>query len=138
VLLHRILALGVTLGYSELLRAARHSSKRRTTTKNDGTNSAARQVEANSPVATRCRDTADKETRGSRAKPWAVSDAPADFIASQLRGIVALRIPVLRLEGKRKISQNRPETDRVGVVAGLTASDNPQDREVAPLIPLTT
>ena len=73
---------------------------------------------------------------GARAKPWAVSDAPADFIASQLRGIVGVRIPVTRFESKRKMSQNRPEADRVGVVAGLAGSDNPQDREVAPLIPL--
>ena len=72
---------------------------------------------------------------GSRAKPWAVSDAPADFIAAQLRGIVGLRIPVTRFESKRKMSQNRPEADRVGVVAGLASSENPQDREVAPLIP---
>jgi transcriptional regulator len=71
-----------------------------------------------------------------RAKPWAVSDAPADFIASQLRGIVGIRIPVSRFEGKRKMSQNRPEADRIGVVAGLAASEKPQDREVAPLIPL--
>ncbi|MBV9461592.1 MAG: FMN-binding negative transcriptional regulator [Bradyrhizobium sp.] len=74
----------------------------------------------------------------SRAEPWAVSDAPADFVAAQLRGIVGLRIPVTRLEGKRKMSQNRPETDRVRVAAGLAASDNPQDREVAPLISLPT
>jgi transcriptional regulator len=73
---------------------------------------------------------------GARTKPWAVSDAPADFIAAQLRGIVGVRIPVTRFEGKRKMSQNRPEADRVGVVAGLAASENPQDREVAPLIPL--
>lgn len=73
---------------------------------------------------------------GARTKPWAVSDAPADFIAAQLRGIVGVRIPVTRFEGKRKMSQNRPEADRVGVVAGLAASENPQDREVAPLIQL--
>jgi transcriptional regulator len=72
----------------------------------------------------------------SRAEPWAVSDAPGDFVAAQLRGIVGLRIPVTRFEGKRKMSQNRPEADRVRVAAGLAASDNAQDREVAPLIPL--
>ncbi len=71
---------------------------------------------------------------GSRAKSWAVSDAPADFIAAQLRGIVGVRIPVVRFESKRKMSQNRPEADRVGVAAGLAASDCPQDRQVAPLI----
>ena len=71
---------------------------------------------------------------GSRADPWAVSDAPADFIAAQLRGIVGVRIPVSRFEAKRKMSQNRPEADRTRVAAGLAASDNPRDREVAPLI----
>ncbi len=74
----------------------------------------------------------------SRAEPWAVSDAPSDFVAAQLRAIVGLRIPVTRFEGKRKMSQNRPEADRVRVAAGLAASDNPLDREVAPLIPLPT
>jgi transcriptional regulator len=73
-----------------------------------------------------------------RAEPWTVSDAPADFIASQLRGIVGVRIPVSRFEAKRKMSQNRPEADRIGVAAGLGASEKPQDREVAPLIPLPT
>jgi transcriptional regulator len=71
-----------------------------------------------------------------RAQPWSVSDAPADFIASQLRGIVGLRIPVKRFEGKRKMSQNRPEADRIGVASGLAASEKPQDQEVAPLIPI--
>ena len=74
----------------------------------------------------------------SRAEPWAVSDAPSDFVAAQLRAIVGMRIPVTRFEGKRKMSQNRPEADRIRVAAGLAASDNPQDREVAPLIPLPT
>lgn len=71
-----------------------------------------------------------------RAEPWAVNDAPADFIAAQLRGIVGVRIPVARFEGKRKMSQNRPEADRIRVVAGLAASEKPQDREVAHLIPI--
>jgi transcriptional regulator len=68
-----------------------------------------------------------------RAEPWAVNDAPADFIAAQLRGIVGVRIPVARFEGKRKMSQNRPEADRIRVAAGLAASDKPQDRDVATL-----
>jgi transcriptional regulator len=72
----------------------------------------------------------------SRPTPWAVSDAPADFIAAQLRGIVGIRIPVTRFEGKRKMSQNRPEADRIGVAAGLAASENPGDRAVASLIPV--
>ncbi|NOJ41505.1 FMN-binding negative transcriptional regulator [Bradyrhizobium australiense] len=72
----------------------------------------------------------------ARAKPWAVSDAPADFIDSQLRGIIGVRIPVTRFEGKRKMSQNLPEADRIGVAAGLAACEKPQDREVASLIPI--
>ncbi|RUW99191.1 MAG: FMN-binding negative transcriptional regulator [Mesorhizobium sp.] len=73
---------------------------------------------------------------GARDAPrWAVSDAPPDFIQSQLRGIVGLRMPVVRLEGKRKMSQNRNAADRAGVAAGLAASERPSDREVSTLIP---
>ena len=72
---------------------------------------------------------------GPRAEPWAVTDAPESFIRSQLRGIVGLRIPITRLEGKRKMSQNRNEADRAGAAAGLAASDRPSDRDVAALIP---
>ncbi|MGY4470630.1 hypothetical protein ACVWWK_006339 [Bradyrhizobium sp. LB9.1b] len=62
--------------------------------------------------------------------------AVASGPAAQLRGIVGVRIPVVRFEGKRKMSQNRPEADRVGVAQGLAASENALDREVAPLIPV--
>ncbi|HEY4058388.1 MAG TPA: FMN-binding negative transcriptional regulator [Kofleriaceae bacterium] len=54
-----------------------------------------------------------------RAQPWAVTDAPDDFISLQLRGIVGLRLVITRIEGKRKWSQNRSEADRAGVLAGL-------------------
>lgn len=70
-----------------------------------------------------------------RTDKWAVTDAPAEFIAAQLRGIVGLRMPITRLEGKRKMSQNRNAADRAGVIAGLAASDNPEDHAVAGLIP---
>src|SRR5471030_603789 len=56
---------------------------------------------------------------GSRARPWAVSDAPADFVAGMLRGIVGIVLPIVRLEGKVKMSQNRPAADIAGVVDGL-------------------
>jgi len=56
---------------------------------------------------------------GRREKPWAVTDAPEDYIQAQLRGIIGFRLPIDRLEGKWKLSQNRPEADRRGVVAGL-------------------
>jgi transcriptional regulator len=59
-----------------------------------------------------------------RAQPWAVTDAPADFIAMQLRAIIGIEIPVARLVGKWKTSQNRPAADQKGVVAGLRESDD--------------
>lgn len=71
----------------------------------------------------------------ARPMPWAVSDAPPDFIAAQLRGIVGLRMPVTKLEGKRKMSQNRNAADRAGVAAGLAASDGVGERAMASLIP---
>ncbi|WP_114947799.1 FMN-binding negative transcriptional regulator [Microvirga calopogonii] len=72
-----------------------------------------------------------------RALPWAVSDAPADFIAAQLRGIVGVRLPITRIDGKRKMSQNRSEADRRGVVSGLAESEWPSERDVAKLIPVS-
>ena len=54
-----------------------------------------------------------------RAEPWAVTDAPESYVRSQLKGIVGLRLPIARIEGKMKASQNRPEADRAGVVTGL-------------------
>jgi transcriptional regulator len=72
---------------------------------------------------------------GKRAEPWKVSDAPPDYIQSQLKGIVGLRMPIARIEGKLKLSQNRLEDDRAGAKAGLAASEDPTDRDVAALIP---
>ena len=54
-----------------------------------------------------------------RAAPWAVSDAPEDFVQAHLRGIVGISLPIARLEGKVKMSQNRPAADQPGVVEGL-------------------
>jgi transcriptional regulator len=51
--------------------------------------------------------------------PWNVSDAPESFIAAQIKGIVGLEIPITRIEGKWKVSQNRTAADQAGVVAGL-------------------
>ncbi len=72
---------------------------------------------------------------GPRPEPWAVSDAPDGFVQAQLRGIVGLRLPIARIEGKRKMSQNRSPADRAGVAAGLAASERPSDHAAAALIP---
>jgi transcriptional regulator len=55
----------------------------------------------------------------ARADPWAVTDAPADFTQSMLKSIVGFTLPIARLEGKWKMSQNRPAEDRAGVIDGL-------------------
>lgn len=70
-----------------------------------------------------------------RQVPWSVSDAPDAYIKAQLRGIVGIRMPIVSLEGKRKLSQNRPEADRRGVKQGLATSDRGSDQIVATLIP---
>ena len=56
---------------------------------------------------------------GARPTPWKIDDAPAQYVVSQIKGIVGVEIPIDRIEGKWKVSQNRPEADRAGVVAGL-------------------
>jgi transcriptional regulator len=56
---------------------------------------------------------------GKLPKPWKVDDAPAQYLASQIKGIIGIEIPIAKIEGKWKVSQNRPEMDRAGVVAGL-------------------
>jgi transcriptional regulator len=60
-----------------------------------------------------------------RPEPWSVDDAPPEFIESMCRGIIGVEIALTRIEGKNKMSQNRPEVDRAGVVAGLTAEGRP-------------
>jgi transcriptional regulator len=55
----------------------------------------------------------------NRTAPWKVSDAPEPYVAAQVKGIVGLEIPIARIEGKWKVSQNRPAVDQAGVVAGL-------------------
>jgi transcriptional regulator len=61
----------------------------------------------------------------SSAVPWAVTDAPADFVQTMLNGIIGFEIAITRLQGKWKMSQNRPEADRTGVENGLRADGRP-------------
>ena len=56
---------------------------------------------------------------GSRPAPWYVTDAPESYVAAQLTGIIGIEIPIARIEGKWKVSQNRPAGDQAGVVMGL-------------------
>ena len=70
----------------------------------------------------------------NRPAPWAVSDAPADYVDSMLKAIVGFRLPITRLQGKRKLSQNRDARDQAGVRQGLLANPNPQDHALAHLM----
>lgn len=65
------------------------------------------------------------------AAPWQIDDAPAEFIESQLKGIVGIEIPITRLEGKWKLSQNRSVADREGVIDGLNAAGTPELQAIA-------
>ncbi|MGG2398467.1 FMN-binding negative transcriptional regulator [Pseudomonas sp. SH1-B] len=66
-----------------------------------------------------------------RAQPWAVSDAPREYIDAMLRAIVGFALPIRRIEGKWKLSQNRSAADQAGVRAGLAESGRASDRELA-------
>ena len=68
-----------------------------------------------------------------RTAPWAVADAPPDYIASLQRGIVGLRLPVARLEGAWKVNQQKSEADRAGTAEGLAAS-GPQGAALAEVL----
>lgn len=70
--------------------------------------------------------TAKQESR--RNNPWQVTDAPEDYVDAMLQAIVGIEIPVTRLQGKWKMSQNRLPQDRDGVIAGLSAQDDDASR----------
>ncbi len=68
------------------------------------------------------------------ARPWQVADAPPEFIDRQLEAIVGIEIPLARLVGKWKVSQNRPAPDRRGVAAGLLGRGDAPAGEMAALV----
>jgi transcriptional regulator len=71
----------------------------------------------------------------TRAHPWKVSDAPTDYIDGMLKAIVGFALPIQRLEGKRKLSQNRSAVDINGVREALAASPDKRDQTLARFIP---
>lgn len=66
-----------------------------------------------------------------REEPWAVTDAPADYIERMLRAIIGVEMRVETVEGKAKLSQNRSEADQLGVIEGLVGEPYAGAREVA-------
>ena len=69
-----------------------------------------------------------------RPQPWVFESLSPDYVDRMIQGIVAFDIPIERLEGKTKLSQNRSAADRVGVVAGLRAEGDGLGRAVADLM----
>lgn len=74
------------------------------------------------------------EHESSRSEPWAVTDAPDDFVEAQLKGIIGIEMTIETIEGKWKVSQNRPLADRIGVTAGLAAEADPRAAEMERLV----
>jgi transcriptional regulator len=70
----------------------------------------------------------------ARPKPWAVGDAPDEYIRAHLKGIIGFELPIERLEGKWKMSQNRSAEDRTGVAEGLEREGGEVGASVAVLV----
>lgn len=68
---------------------------------------------------------------GNQPKPWAMDDAPRDYIDSMLRAIVGFALPIQRLQGQWKLSQNRNAADHAGVQQALSASPQAKDQALA-------
>lgn len=74
------------------------------------------------------------QQEAARPAPWSVDDAPRDYVDALLRAIVGIEIPVTRLSGKWKVSQNQPAANRAGVAAGLTADGDAGAAAMARLV----
>ncbi len=81
-------------------------------------------------VLARLTDTYESDATGN----WSMDSLPEDFIDKQLKGIVAFEMPIERLQGKFKLSQNRQPKDREGAIAGLRQSGDAEAMEVARLM----
>jgi transcriptional regulator len=77
--------------------------------------------------------TAGQET--GRSPPWSPTDAPEDYLASMMKGIVGFNMEIERLEGKWKLGQNRSAEDCAGVFRGLAGEDSAGAAELAAVTP---
>jgi transcriptional regulator len=83
------------------------------------------------------RDVVTRLTRrheANRAAPWALTDAPPDYINGQLRGIVGVELTIATVEAKHKLSQNRGADDRASVAAALADEPGPGAAEISALM----
>ena len=75
-----------------------------------------------------------REHEGRRDPPWAVTDAPADYVEKMVAAVVGIEISITQLVGKWKVSQNRSISDRVGVVETLEREAVPSGTAIADLM----
>lgn len=75
-----------------------------------------------------------ERNEAGRADPWAVSDAPEDYIAGMVKAIVGMRLTVERLEGSWKLNQHKPEADRLGTISGLSGEASQDAHAIADLM----
>ena len=75
-----------------------------------------------------------RQHEATQPHPWQVGDAPADFTHKLLEHIVGVRLEIRRMQGKWKVSQNQPETNRAKVASALSASTNSVSQAMATLI----
>jgi len=90
-------------------------------------------VEDPEPVKTLLADLV-RTYESSGPTAWSLEGLPADYLAGMQRGIVAFEIPIERLEGKAKLSQNRDAVDQARTREALAAADDPLARAVAALM----
>src|SRR4051794_20957076 len=75
-----------------------------------------------------------KQQEAAQATPWKMADAPPAYTAGMLEQIVGIEIPISRLIGKTKASQNRRDADRAGAIAGLRATGDAGDAAMAAIM----
>jgi transcriptional regulator len=69
-----------------------------------------------------------------RPRPWSIADPPDGYVDKLLGAIVGVEVEIMQLDGKWKMSQNRPAADVDGVIEGLGRSEDPRQREVAEIV----
>ena len=75
-----------------------------------------------------------RQQEAPRSEPWAVTDAPEPFIMAQARGIVGVEVEIASIVGKFKLSQNRQEADKLGVLNGLSSEPESESQAMAALV----
>ena len=70
----------------------------------------------------------------NRPNPWKVSDAPVEYINRMIGAIIGIEITISKLSGKWKVSQNRPKSDQLGILAGLETEDSQGARAISDII----